>query len=100
MRDLMCHRSGFARKPVPLRPDPFFTQAWFHQSLAEVVTAISQRPLLFAPRERVEYSNVAWYVLARIVELRSGEDYGRETRLFAPFVHINDHFTKTGSGQT
>jgi hypothetical protein len=25
---------------------------------------------------------------------------GKETRLFAPFVCKNDHFTKTGSGQT
>jgi hypothetical protein len=25
---------------------------------------------------------------------------GKETRLFAPFIYINDHFTKTGSGQT
>ena len=24
----------------------------------------------------------------------------RDTPLFEPFVYINDHFTKTGSGQT
>jgi hypothetical protein len=27
-------------------------------------------------------------------------EFGKETRLFAPFIHQNDHFTKTGSGQT
>ena len=80
VRDLMCHRSGFARKPVPLRPDPFFSQEWFRQSLAEVVSAIAEVPLLFAPRERVAYSNVAWYVLARIIELRSGRDFGEFVR--------------------
>jgi hypothetical protein len=26
--------------------------------------------------------------------------FGKETRPFAPFIHKNDHFTKTGSGQT
>ena len=25
---------------------------------------------------------------------------GKETRLFEPFIYENDHFTKTGSGQT
>jgi|EP01046_Picozoa_sp_COSAG06_P048832 hypothetical protein len=25
---------------------------------------------------------------------------GKETRLFEPFLYKNDHFTKTGSGQT
>jgi hypothetical protein len=27
-------------------------------------------------------------------------DGGKGTRLFAPFIYIDDHFTKTGSGQT
>jgi len=26
--------------------------------------------------------------------------FGKETRLFAPFIYTNDDFTKTGSGQT
>ena len=64
LRPIACgysHRSGFARSPVPLRPDPFFSQAWFGgPSLTDVVSEISKRPLLFAPRERVTYSNVAW----------------------------------------
>jgi hypothetical protein len=27
-------------------------------------------------------------------------DPGEKTRLLAPFLHLNDHFTKTGSGPT
>ena len=77
VRDLMCHRSGLGRAfPADLRPSPFFTQAWFSESLESVVAGISKLPLAFLPREDVAYSNTAWYVLARIVELRTGEHFG------------------------
>ena len=77
VRDLMCHRSGLGRAfPADLRPSPFFTQAWFSESLESVVAGISKLPLAFLPREDVAYSNTAWYVLARIVELRTGDHFG------------------------
>lgn len=77
VRDLMCHRSGFGRSfPQAIRPSPFFSQAWFSESLENVVHGISKLPLLFLPRQDVAYSNTAWYVLARIIEVRTGERFG------------------------
>ena len=75
VRHLMCHTSGMAAN-VPLRPGYFFTQSWYSQSLADVVSAIAKRPLLFVPGEKVHYSNAAPYVLGRIIELQSGQSFG------------------------
>ena len=73
----MCHRSGLGRSfPESIRPSPFFCQAWFSETLENVVHGISKLPLLFLPRQDVAYSNTAWYVLARIIELRTGERFG------------------------
>ena len=44
------------------------------------MAGISKLPLAFLPREDVAYSNTAWYVLARIVELRTGEHFGEFVR--------------------
>ena len=77
VRDLMCHRSGLGRRfPEAIRPSPFFVQAWFSETLENVVDGISKMPLAFLPRQSVAYSNTAWYVLARIIEIRTGEHFG------------------------
>lgn len=79
VRQLMCHASGIAAS-VPLRPSFFFTQSWYRQSLAEVVSAIAKRPLQFAPGRESRYSNAAPYVLGRIIELQSGQSFGEFVR--------------------
>lgn len=74
VRQLMSHSSGIPAS-VPLRPRYFFTQEWFSRDLSVVVEAIAKRPLDFEPGSQVHYSNAAPYVLARIIELQSGEKF-------------------------
>jgi CubicO group peptidase (beta-lactamase class C family) len=75
VRQLMCHASGIGAR-VPLRPGFFFTQSWYDRSIGDVASAIAGRPLLFKPGEKVLYSNAAPYVLARIIEIQSGQPFG------------------------
>ncbi len=75
IRQLMSHSSGIPPS-VPLREPYFFQQQWYDRSIQEVVEAIAQRPLSFVPGSQVDYSNAAPYVLARLVEVRSGMQFG------------------------
>lgn len=85
IRQLMSHTSGIPAS-VPLREPYFFTQRWFDRTLTEVVDAISQRSLDFAPGSQVNYSNAAPYVLGRIIEVNSGKAFGEflQSEIFDP----------------
>lgn len=71
---LMCHTSGLQANP-PLRPSFFFSQEFLGRQIEEIALAIAETPLQFAPGSKTQYSNAAPYVLARIIELRSGQPF-------------------------
>jgi CubicO group peptidase (beta-lactamase class C family) len=71
IRQLMSHTSGILANP-PSRPSFFFSQEWLGREIAEIPPLIAKTPLEFTPGSKVLYSNAAPYVLARIIELRSG----------------------------
>lgn len=85
LRQLMSHSSGIRSNP-PLRPPFFFEAGWYARDIEEVVRALAETPLLFTPGSKVRYSNAAPYILARIIELRSGMRYDRfvQTRILDP----------------
>lgn len=85
IRQLMSHSSGIQSNP-PLRPSLFFEADWYARNIDEVAVAVAGTKLLFKPGSRVRYSNAAPYVLARIIELRSGMRYDRfvQTRILYP----------------
>jgi CubicO group peptidase (beta-lactamase class C family) len=74
IRQLMCHTSGIRANP-PLRPDFFFEQEFLGRKIEEVATALAKTELQFSPGSKAQYSNAAPYVLARIIELRSGKPF-------------------------
>ena len=61
-------------------------------TLSELVQWISEAPLLFAPGESRQYSNSGYVILARIVEVASGDTYGA-------FLH-NAFFSPRGMANT
>ena len=75
VRQLMCHSSGI-QSSVPLRPRFFFDQKWYIRSLKEIASAIAETELVFDPGTQVKYSNAAPYVLGRIIEILSGQNFG------------------------
>lgn len=93
IRQLMSHSSGIQSSP-PLRPAFFFEANWYARDIAEIATAIAATPLQFEPGSDVRYSNAAPYVLARIIELRSGMRYDRfvQTRILDPLEMRNTFF--------
>jgi CubicO group peptidase (beta-lactamase class C family) len=74
IRQLMCHTSGIQTNP-PLRPDFFFDQKFLGRKIGEVATALAKTQLQFPPGSKAQYSNAAPYVLARVIELRSGKPF-------------------------
>jgi CubicO group peptidase (beta-lactamase class C family) len=74
IRHLMTHSSGIQRGP-PLRPKFFFEPVWLGRSIAEAVHGLAATQLEFEPGRKLQYSNGALYVLARIIEVQSGKPY-------------------------
>lgn len=76
IRQLMSHTSGLLANP-PTRPSFFFEQEFLGRQIGEIAAAIAETPLQFQPGSQVLYSNAAPYVLARIIELKSGQAFAR-----------------------
>ncbi len=74
IRQLMCHTSGLQANP-PLRPSFFFEQEFLGRKIEDVATALAKTQLQFPPGSKAQYSNAAPYVLARIIEVRSGKPF-------------------------
>ncbi len=74
IRQLMSHTSGIQPNP-PTRPDFFFEANWLARKIGDIAPAIAKTPLQFEPGSRVQYSNAAPYVLARVIEVRSGQRF-------------------------
>jgi CubicO group peptidase (beta-lactamase class C family) len=83
IRHLMTHTSG-----LPLNPPPGIGELHgaLHKPLSDVALILSQTPVEFQPGTKWSYSNTGIAVLARIVEVKSGqrlEDFLAE-RIFKP----------------
>lgn len=76
LRDLLTHTSGLGTVPPPRGTC----------SLAELVMAYAQQPLLFPPGSKWQYSNQGINTLGRIVEVVSGKPYAEfmQERIFNP----------------
>jgi len=55
-------------------------------SLDEVLKRFYQQPLVFEPGEGLEYSGLGYFVLAKVIEVTSGQPYGEflQDAIFAP----------------
>ncbi|MCU0914307.1 MAG: serine hydrolase [Planctomycetes bacterium] len=73
IRHLLTHTSGLPGDP-PTRKDVFDAE-WRGQSVAQTVGPMASARLLFAPGAKVQYSNTAFYVAGRIIEIASGRSY-------------------------
>ena len=79
IRQLMCHTSGIQASP-PTRPDFFFAQEFLGRPISEIADAIPMTPFQFEPGSKVQYSNAAPYVLARVIEVQSGQPFAQYVR--------------------
>jgi CubicO group peptidase (beta-lactamase class C family) len=89
----MCHTSGIQSSP-PLRPDFFFEQEFLGRTIGEVASALAGTQLQFPPGTKAQYSNAAPYVLARIIELRSGKPFHEhvQQRILGPAAMRDSYF--------
>src|SRR5712691_1969025 len=86
--DLLTHTSGLPGD-FPLGMADIYTKR--NRTLAEVVPAVSQRPLNFEPGSKWAYCNAGIDVLGRVIEVASGmtyEDFLKK-RIFDPLA-MND----------
>ncbi|MBN1674869.1 MAG: beta-lactamase family protein [Kiritimatiellae bacterium] len=74
VRHLLTHTSGLPVSP-PLRKRDVFDPFWYSQKLEETIPSIAEAALAFAPGTEVEYSNSAYYVLGRVIEVAAGRPY-------------------------
>lgn len=93
LRDLLTHTSGLAGLPAGM--EGLYRRR--DRTLAEAVTAFSQRPLNSEPGSRWAYCNTGMDTLGRIIEAVSGESYERflEKRLFRPLGMKDTFFYPT-----
>jgi CubicO group peptidase (beta-lactamase class C family) len=81
VRALLCHTSG-----LPLDLDPAVTALTPTLDWAEIAQGCARTPLAHAPGAQVQYSNVAYGLLAMVLERVAGVDFKTvlETQVFAP----------------
>ena len=92
VRHLLSHTSGLVRE------GPAF-DARKLQSDAEVIRSAYLLPLLFAPGERSEYSNLGYFVLAEIIRRASGQPWDEHltTKIFRPLGMDTTRTTRAGA---
>lgn len=80
IRNLLSHTSGIIREapgfdPAKIQPD------------ADVIKTAYQSPLVFAPGEKNQYSNIGYFSLAEIIRKVSGKPWSEflAERIFKPF---------------
>jgi CubicO group peptidase (beta-lactamase class C family) len=83
LRDLLTHTSGLPGQPPSGLADLYVKRK---HSLAEVVMAMSQRPLEFEPGTKWSYCNLGIDTLGRVIEVVSGLSYEDflHMRIFQP----------------
>ncbi|MFN3324374.1 MAG: serine hydrolase domain-containing protein [Bryobacteraceae bacterium] len=86
IRDVMTHTSG-----LPARPSSSETKL---ESLAAVVAEGAKQQLMFEPGTKWSYSNLGIDVVARIVEVVSGQPFAAfaAERIFRPLAMEDTHF--------
>ncbi|MBE1161122.1 serine hydrolase domain-containing protein [Dyella acidiphila] len=84
VRELLTHTSGASDVPL-LGNENEANRAHVH-SVADMVALADQQPPAFTPGTQILYSNYAFVVLGRMVEVASGEDFQTYLRkhLFEP----------------
>lgn len=98
IRQLMSHTSGLVPNPPTRRSgwpmggplDDF----WLQKNLPEIVRTIARSQLRFKPGSKFEYSNSAFFVLGRVIEVVSGQPYAlyvRE-RILEPLEMRDTHY--------
>ena len=98
LRQLMSHRSGLVREP-PV--GHYFDDT--EPSLSQTVESLNQTELVYAPEERIKYSNAAIAVVGYVLEVLQGREFAEEIKesvlaplgmtssSFAPDVEITGH---------
>jgi CubicO group peptidase (beta-lactamase class C family) len=79
IRHLMSHSSGLVPNP-PTRRSAWpiggpLDDSWLEQKLPDIILSIARSQLRFKPGAKFEYSNSAFFVLGRVIEVVSGKSY-------------------------
>jgi CubicO group peptidase (beta-lactamase class C family) len=77
VRHLLTHTSGL---PEMLRLEPFTSNMARPWPPQEIAAMVAKQPLDFTPGSAQRYSNSNYLMLGRIVEIVTGEPFGREIR--------------------
>lgn len=90
VRHLLSHTSGLEENPPGFEPYKIKPDA-------EVVRSAYDRPLLFPPGEKAQYSNTAYFALGEIIRKVSGRPWDEfvRDRLFAPAGMTSTRTTTT-----
>lgn len=79
IRHLLSHSSGLPMDP-PTRKSTWpigdaLSDYWLAAPLPGIIESVARTPLRFEPGSKAEYSNPAFFVLGRIIEVVSGKPY-------------------------
>jgi CubicO group peptidase (beta-lactamase class C family) len=103
IRQLMSHTSGLVPNP-PTRRSAWpiggpLDDDWLEKNLPDVVDSIARSQLRFKPGSKFEYSNSAFFVLGRIIEVISGKPYAIYTRerILKPLGMTDTHYAPPSS---
>lgn len=90
LRQLMSHRSGLVREP-PV--GHYFDDT--EPSLSQTVESLNQTELVYAPEERIKYSNAAIAVVGYVLEVLQGREFSEELKesVLAPLGMTSSSFT-------
>ncbi len=106
VRQLLSHTSGLPANPPTRKregrgPGGAVDDSWLTQELPDIVRAIAEAEPPSKPGERVTYSNAAFFVLGRMIEVVAGKPYAvhvRET-LLEPLGMRDSTFVPTDPGR-
>ena len=98
IRHLMSHTSGLVPNP-PTRRSAWpiggpLDDFWLQQNLPEIVRTIARSQLRFKPGSKFEYSNSAFFVLGRVIEVVSGKPYAAfvKEKILEPLRMTDTHY--------
>lgn len=96
VRQLLHHAGGLVREPGPLWQIARRLKVELPISVAEAITSTLDKPLLFDPGTKVQYSNLGFLVLRLVVERISGQEYETFTaeQILKPMGIRNAHLNR------
>jgi CubicO group peptidase (beta-lactamase class C family) len=98
IRQLMSHTSGLVPNPPTRRSGwPIggpLDDKWLEQDLPDIVGTIARSQLRFKPGSKFEYSNSAFFVLGRVIEVVSGRPYAAfvKEKILEPLSMTDTHY--------